>query len=239
VSSISSFITSYLKRLRFSDLLSLSNIRNTSLLLSNILKEFFNNKDAEFRSLEQELLIKSILLKVPYILVILLTNIRKSLSYLLISSLSTSKYTIIILPLVKLKLDILKRAKEFNIPCFDYKEENLFIIITLISIESIVNNTFISLVRGLINNNSLDHIIFDECYLLISAFNYRFIMFRFKEILILLMQFIFLSKTLPLIFEDYIKTDLSLNNLSIIRSNYSRSNISYKVSTYISNNNEK
>ena len=239
VSSISSSITPYPKRLRSSDLLSLSNIGDTSLLLSNILKEFLNNKDAEFRSLEQELLIKSILLKVPYILAVLPTSIGKSLSYLLTSSLSTSKYTIIILPLVGLKLDILRRAREFNIPCYDYEEEKLFTTITLISIETIVSNSFISLVQGLINNNSLDRIIFDECHLLISASSYRSIMFRFKEILALPTQFVFLSGTLPLIFEDFIKTDLSLNSLSIIRSNCSRSNISYKASAYISNNKEK
>jgi len=129
-----------------SDLLSLNNIKDTSLLLSNILKEFLNNKNAEFRSLKQELLIRFILLKVPYILAVLLTSIGKSLSYLLTSSLSTSKYTIIILLLIGLKLNILKKAKEFNIPCSNYKEENLFTIITLISIETIVSNTFISLV---------------------------------------------------------------------------------------------
>jgi hypothetical protein len=64
-------------------------------------------------------------------------------------------------------------------------------------------------------------------------------MFRFKELLILPTQFVFLSGTLPLIFEDFIKTDLSLNSLSIIRSNCSRSNISYKASAYISNIKEK
>ena len=146
VSSISSSITPYSKRLKSSNLLSLSNIRDTSLILSNLLKEFLNNKDMEFWSLEQELLIKSILLKVPYILVVLLINIGKSLSYLLTSSLSISKYTIIILPLIRLKLDILQRAKEFNIPYSNYKEENLFTTITLISIEIIVSNKFIDLV---------------------------------------------------------------------------------------------
>ena len=145
-SFISSFIIPYSKRLKSSNLLSLSNIGDTSLLLSNILKEFLNNKDAEFWSLEQELLIKSILLKVPYILAVLPTSIGKSLSYLLTSSLSTSKYTIIILPLIGLKLNILKRAKEFNIPYFNYKKENLFTTITLISIKKIVSTLFISLV---------------------------------------------------------------------------------------------
>ena len=77
---------------------------------------------------------------------ILFTSIGKSLNYLLISSLSISKYTIIILLLIKLKLDILKRIKEFNIPYYNYKKEKLFTIITLISIEIIINNSFINLV---------------------------------------------------------------------------------------------
>jgi hypothetical protein len=78
--------------------------------------------------------------------VVLLTNIGKSLSYLLTSSLSTNKYTIIILLLIRLKLDIFKRAREFNIPYSNYKKEKLFTIITLISIKIIVSNLFISLV---------------------------------------------------------------------------------------------
>ena len=238
-SSINSSITPYPKRVRSSDLLSLSNIGDTSLLLNNILKEFLNNKAAEFRSLEQELLVKSILLKVPYILAVLPTSIGKSLSYLLASSLSTSKYTIIILPLVGLKLDILRRAKEFNIPCSNYEEDNFFTTLTLISMETILKTKFIALVQDLIDNGSLDRIILDECHLLLSAACYRSVMFVFKEILALPTQFIFLSGTLPLVFEDFIKNDLILNDLSIIRSNCSRPNISYKASAYISNNNEK
>jgi superfamily II DNA helicase RecQ len=60
--------------------------------------------------------VKAILLKVPYILAMLPINSRKSLSYLLTSSLSTLKVTLVILPLVALKKDIKRRSLEFNIP---------------------------------------------------------------------------------------------------------------------------
>ncbi len=175
------------------------------------------------------------MLKVPYILGVLPTSIGKSLSYLLTSSLSISKVTIIILPLVGLKLDILRRASKFNIPCSNFEETREFKNITLISIETIVEDSFISLVQALINNNSLDRIVFNKCYLLISSSSYRSIMFRFKDLLLLPVQFVFLTGTLPLSFEDEIRSSLSLDDLTIIRASCSKSNISYKVSAYKSN----
>ena len=59
-------------------------------------------------------------------------------------------------------------------------------------------------------------------------------MFRFKEILLLPIQFVFLSGTLPLSFEDDIKSSLSLDDLTIIRASCSRSNISYRAKASIS-----
>ena len=185
ISSISSNSFRVNKKIKTSDLINLSSLSSTSFVLSSILQEFLQDNKASFRSVEQELLIKSILLKVPYILGILPTSSGKSLSYLLTSSLSISKVTIVILPLVGLKLDILRRAKEFNIPCSIFEENKEFKNLTLISIETIVSSTFISLVQDLISNNNLDRIILDECYLLISSSSYRNIMFRFKEILLL------------------------------------------------------
>ena len=203
-----------------------------------MLKEFLQDPLASFRSLEQELLIKSILLKVPYILGVLPTSSGKSLSYLLTSSLSISKVTIVILPLVGLKLDILRRAKEFNIPCSIFEETREFKNLTLVSIESIVSSTFVGLVQELINSSSLDRIILDECHLLISSSSYRSIMFRFKEILLLKCQFVFLSSTLPYSFEQELSKTLYLADLSIIRASCSRPNISYQASAYRSNKRE-
>ena len=64
-------------------------------------------------------------------------------------------------------------------------------------------------------------------------------MFRFKEILLLKTQFVFLSRTLPYSFKKELASSLYLDDLSIIRASCSRSNISYKTSVYKSNKEEE
>jgi hypothetical protein len=78
--------------------------------------------------------------------VVLFTSSRKLFSYLLTSSLNISKVTIIIISLVGLKSNILRRAKEYNISYNIYKKTRIFENFTLVSIKLIINSSFISLV---------------------------------------------------------------------------------------------
>ncbi|KAN0099057.1 P-loop containing nucleoside triphosphate hydrolase protein, partial [Hyaloscypha variabilis] len=126
----------------------------------------------------------------------------------------------------------LRRAREFNIPCSVYEEARTFENLTLVSIETIVTSSFIRQVQQLITSSKLDRIIVDECHLLITARSYRSIMFRFRELLVLRTQFVFLTGTLPYSFEDELKRSLLLDNLSIIRASSTRLNISYRVRVY-------
>ena len=57
-------------------------------------------------------------------------------------------------------------------------------------------------------------------------------MFQVKAILLLRIQVVFLTGTLPLILERELKSILHLEDLSIIRANCSRENISYKARPY-------
>src|ERR1700721_1613408 len=184
-SSISTSLTEekILKRVKIKDLLNVSTFTSSSIVLNDLLKEFLNNLNAIYKIREQELLVKAILLKIPYIFGILLTSSRKSLSYLLTASLNTSNITIVIVPLLGLKHDIIKRAKEFNIPVSSFKEEKEAKTLTFVSIETIIQPKFLFLLRSLVEDKKLDKIILDKCYLLITSSSYRSIMFRFKEIL--------------------------------------------------------
>ena len=64
-------------------------------------------------------------------------------------------------------------------------------------------------------------------------------MYRFKEILRLNSQFIFLIGTLPYSFEQELVSSLYLADLSIIRASCSRPNISYRASAYKSTKEEE
>ena len=139
-SSISTSLTEerILKRVKVKDLLNVSTSTSSSIVLNDLLKEFLNNPNAIYKIREQELLVKAILLKIPYIFSILPTSSRKSLSYLLTASLNTSNITIIIVPLLGLKHDIIRRAKEFNIPVSNFKEEKEAKTLTFVFIKTII-----------------------------------------------------------------------------------------------------
>ena len=144
---------------------------------------------------------KSILLKVPYILGVLATNKGKSLSYLLTASLITSKITIVVLPLVGLKVDLLRRTRDFKIPTSIYEKSSSFTTLTLVSVETMVGDDtadFIGSLVRLIQEDKVDRIVMDECHLLITSRTYRSIMFQVKKIVELKVQIVFLSGTLPL-----------------------------------------
>jgi len=236
VSSISTALQQeqqVVKKVKLVDLHSISSSTTASVVLLDLLKEFLNVPTAAFTCAEQETLIKAVLLKVPYILGILGTNKGKSLSYLFTSSLATSKYTIVILPLVGLKVNMLQRAQDFSIPCSIFEESNTLSTLTLVSLETIVtNNHFGTLLNSLIVSNKLDRIIFDECHLLITSSSYRSIMYRIKEILLYKTQFVFLSGTVPLYIERRLKEVLLLPKLSTIRGTTTRTNIAYVTKQY-------
>jgi superfamily II DNA helicase RecQ len=234
-SSISSALQreQVLKRVKLKDLQSISSSTSSSKVLLSLLREFLNDREASFRCLEQELLIKSILLKVPYILGILGTNKGKSFSYLFTSSLITSKITIVILPLLGLKTSIWLRAKDFNIPISIFEETSTFSNLTLISIETIIkNDAFITSLMHLIQEDRIDRIIIDECHLLITSRSYRSIMFQLKKLLKFQVQFVFLSGTIPLYIEEALREEFLFDKLSIIRGITIRTNITYITKQY-------
>src|SRR5258706_5427655 len=224
-----------IKKVKVQDLLDISS--SSSLfqdILETLLREFLNNPQAKFKILEQQLLIQAILAKIPYILGVLPTNSGKSLSYLLTSSLTISKISIVIVPLVGLKQDLFNRSQKLGIPTSIFEENQEFKTLTLVSIETIIQEDFLFQVQKLIELQELDRIILDECHLLLTASNYRSIMFRFKEILKLPCQFLFLTGTLPLKLEDSLKSFLKLENLITIRARTTRNTISYQTKEYFS-----
>jgi superfamily II DNA helicase RecQ len=236
VSSISSSLSQerVVKKLRTIDLHSISSQTSSSNLLASLLKEFLGDSLAKYKIIEQELLVKSILLKIPYILGVLPTSSGKSLTYLLTASLSISKITIVIVPLVGLKRDILRRAREFNIPCSILEDNLEYSTLTLVSIETIIKASFISSLNSLIEEERVDRIILDEFHLLDTSSSYRGIMYRFKELLVKRVQFVFLTGTLPLSIEERLLSQLALKDLAIIRARCSRNNICYQAKAYTS-----
>jgi hypothetical protein len=80
--------------------------------------------------------------------------------------------------------------------------------------------------------------VINKSYLLFISRNYRLIIFKFKEILQLLIQFVFLTRTFLLYLEQSFKKKFLIKDLTIIKSFTTRSNISYQAQPYKSNKKE-
>jgi len=146
------------------------------------LKEFLQDDSAMFKSKEQKKALKQMLKKTSCLTVILTTSSNKSFLYLLLASISTVETTIIIIFLTALKSDLLQKAKEMKISASIYEEKKSADKLVLVSIETAVSSNFQLFLISLHAENKLDRIIFDECYLIVTAANYRYQMHNLKKL---------------------------------------------------------
>ena len=79
-------------------------------LLDHMLKEFMQDDQVTFRSPEQRQAFHLIMKQVPYLFLVLPTAAGKTTLFLFGASLATSQVTIVIVPLISLKLDLSRKA---------------------------------------------------------------------------------------------------------------------------------
>ena len=208
-------------------------VRDDYLLLS--FREFLQEKNTNFRNI-QRLAIETILKKVNCITIISDTNSNKFLVYLFTAFFSTSKTTIVFIPLIALKKDIYRRAIELSIDISIYEEDKEKIsFIVLVSIETISNFEFFLYLKKLEQLEKLDRIIFDEAYLIVTNVNYRFHIHSLKRLRIFVTQFVFFSITLPdLILSELEKSMILIKNV-VLRTFTIRDNISYRIKVFSKN----
>ena len=107
-----------------------------------MLREFLRNNSTVFKLKEQKEVLKQILQKTLCLTIILLTLSDKSFLYLLLASMFTVATTIVIVFLVALKLDLLRRAKEIKISALIYEEKKSSDKLVLVLIETAVSSSF-------------------------------------------------------------------------------------------------
>lgn len=177
-------------------------------LLGRVLQDFFQDQQAEFRTPEQMQALQLLLQKVPYLLMILPTAGGKTTLFLLGASLTTSKTTILVVPLLSLKRDLYQKAQAIGLSISYFEEtyeESSNPRILLVSIETLGQNPrFLEHAFYLKHQGLLDRLIFDECHLIPLSAHYRKAMWRARQAMALEVPTIFASATLP----DHLEEDL-------------------------------
>lgn len=200
-------------------------------VLESLLQDFFSDSTVAFKSYFQKLALQLIMQKTPCLTIILPTAGGKSTLFLLTASFAMSKTTIVVVPLVSLKMDLKRRALEFNISCFfweDRKESTTDGLI-LVSAESAVTPEFFSFVQELHLQHKLDRIIFDEAHLIPLTSGYRHVMYGLKQLRMIPTQFVFLTATLNQNNETKLHRMMLLSNNQTIRAPVSQRKIHYQM----------
>jgi hypothetical protein len=199
-----------------------------------VLRSLYNDEDADFRTPAQRDTIEIILSGVGEVIAVLATGEGKSLAFMLPSRLPGAGTTIVILPLVALRHDMIRRCKqlglEFRIWDKNQSEhDDLGCPLLFVPVESAVKRQFRGYLGRLDSRNQVDRVVFDESHLILTASKYRPKLHLIKFLRQLRCQFVFLTATLPPSMEARFAQAVLLFQPSIIRSTTIRKDIDYSV----------
>ncbi|BDD60248.1 hypothetical protein MAP00_005391 [Monascus purpureus] len=169
-------------------------------LLLGLFQEFMGTPQAEFRSAEQRECLYHLLKPTPFLLMALPTAGGKTTLFLLAASLAWAHTTVLVVPLVSLKLNLQSKLQNLGLPWVNWEdqhEETPPTRLVLVSIESAVSQVFINWAMQLYHQNALDRIIFDEAHLIPLARSYRGVMNDVNRLSQVPVPKVFASATVP------------------------------------------
>jgi superfamily II DNA helicase RecQ len=138
--------------------------------------------------------------------------------------------TILIVPLVSLHGDMLRRVREMKIDHLEWKPgESREVALILVSAEAVSSKDFMKYARRLVAEQKLDRIVVDECHLTVVAAAYRPSIIELTAIRSLRTQFVYLTATLPPSIRAEFEERNYLHHPTVIRAPSNRPNIFYMV----------
>lgn len=166
------------------------------------------------------------------VVLVLGTGSGKSLVFMVGASVAEAQTTILILPMVALRQEMLRRCLKVGMrpliwsgDCRDTAR------LVIVSAEAACTPSFLEYAQGLIGRQILDRIIVDECHLTVTTSDYRPRMLELGwYIRQLRTQSVWLTATLPPSMEDEFINQNKLVRPTVIRESTNRPNIKYLVS---------
>ena len=189
---------------------------------------------AKYKTAKQEEAVRVVVSGLTPVIVVLGTGEGKSLLYMLPQRLPGAGTTVLIVPLVALKQDTVRRCELMGIECRVWSHEagygySLGNALLIASLDQAVGVGFQSHLHKLDAAGQLNSIVFDESHLILTASNYRERMERVKQLRNLSCQLVFLTGTLPVCMVDAFTEKLLLSRAVVIRGVSVRKDIRYTV----------
>ena len=199
-------------------------------------RKLYQNGQLKWRCPEQERAVRLVANQAPEVLLVLATGSGKSLPFMLGSSLPGAKTTIVIVPLVLLRLDLLRRCRDFGLTPVAWSSTSNTATgmdgtptLLFVSVEVAAKHPFRQYARRLYDTGNLDRFMIDECHLVQTSAHYRKTMTQLNELRQFRVPFIYMTATLPLRLEKILFQRHHMGGASIVRGCTKRPNLRYGV----------
>ncbi|KAK0773172.1 hypothetical protein LTR75_017205 [Friedmanniomyces endolithicus] len=193
-------------------------------------RKLYGNPRMAWKSPEQEEAMTTIMSWTEQVVAVLPTGAGKSLLFMLPPTLSDAGITVLVVPLVALRGDLLRRPREMSIDHLEWLPgERGEAGLILVTAEAASSKDFVKYARSLIAQQKLERIVVDECHLTVTAAHYRQSVVDMTMIRALHTQFVYLTATLPPSMQDEFIERNHLLRPKSIRASSNRPNLFYMV----------
>ena len=166
------------------------------------------------------------------VLLVMGTGSGKSLVFMVGATVADARTTILVLPMVALRGDMLDRCCRVGIqPLIWSIERRDSASLVIMSAEAVCTESFLEYAHLLVNRQQLDRIVIDECHLTITANDYCKCMSQVRwYVQQVKTQTVWLTATLPPTMQDDFIEHNKLVRPRIIQESTNRPNIKYMIS---------
>ena len=199
-------------------------------------RKLYKDDKLQWRCPEQERAMRLVANHAPEVLLVIATGSGKSLPFMLGASLPGATTTIVIVPLVLLRLDLLRRCSDFGLSPVVWSSGVDIAVgmdgtptLLFVSVEVAAKHAFRQYARRLYDTGNLDRMMFDEWHLSHISRHFRKDMMRLNELRQFQVPCIYMTATLPPRLEKVMFQRHHIGNASIVRGCTKRPNIRYGV----------
>lgn len=193
-------------------------------------RKLYRDEMLQWRSAAQERAMMTVMSLTEQVIAVLPTGGGKSLLFMLPCILPDAKVTIVILPLVSLRGDLLRRVRELGLDHMVWRPgEACDARLVFATVEAASTPTFLAYAHGLAATRSLGRIVIDEAHLTVTTSDYRQAMVDLALIRSVRTQFVYLTATLPPMIQARFEHQNNLANPKMIRASTNRANLLYAV----------
>lgn len=193
-------------------------------------RKLYRDDALQWKSAAQERAMTTVMSWTEQVVVIMATGEGKSLLFMLPCILPDAGVTILVLPLVSLRGDLLRRVRELGIDHLVWAPGELRDApLVFVTVEAACTEQFRTYTHRLAATQDLGRIVFDEAHLTVTASDYRQAMVDLALIRNVRTQFVYLTATLPLTMQATFEEQNNLVNPKVIRASTNRQNLFYLV----------